>query len=335
MFTYARVAELPLEVESVALTALELAVAAGWTRRTAVVRLSGRGEEGVGEDVTYLQDVLQARLETGPPGGLAGRHTLDSFSRTLERPDPFERWAYESAALDLALRQAALSLAEVLGREAQPVTFVVSTGLGNPPSAARLRRLLETHPGTRLKLDPTSSWNDDLIAELAALGAVDTLDFKGILRGGFGEPPDPGLYRRIAEAFPEAWLEDPNLEDDDARRALDPFRDRITWDAPIHSVADIEALPFEPRTLNFKPSRFGSVRALLDAYDHCAERGISVYGGGQFELGPGRGQIQQLASLFHPDAPNDVAPVGYNEPEPGRELPRSPLPPAPATPGFR
>ena len=27
---------------------------------------------------------------------------------------------------------------------------------------------------------------------------------------------------------------------------LAPFRDRITWDAPIHSIADIEALPFRP-----------------------------------------------------------------------------------------
>ena len=29
-----------------------------------------------------------------------------------------------------------------------------------------------------------------------------------------------------------------------------------------------------------------------------------------FELGPGRGQLQYLASLFHPDGPNDLAPPG-------------------------
>ena len=40
-----------------------------------------------------------------------------------------------------------------------------------------------------------------------------------------------------------------------------------------------------------------------------------MYGGGQFELGPGRGQIQLLASIFHPDTPNDVAPGGYNVPD--------------------
>ena len=80
---------------------------------------------------------------------------------------------------------------------------------------------------------------------------------------------------------------------------LEPHRRRLTWDFPIHSVDDVEALPFPPDCLNSKPSRFGSVKRLFDFYDYCAEHGIAVYGGGQFELGPGRGQIQHLASLFH------------------------------------
>ena len=86
-----------------------------------------------------------------------------------------------------------------------------------------------------------------------------------------------------------------------------------------------------PRMINMKPSRFGTVRAVLDAYDHCEREGIGCYGGGQFELGPGRGQIQVLASLFHPDAPNDVAPGAFNERVLGDDLPSSPLPaPRPA-----
>jgi hypothetical protein len=100
-------------------------------------------------------------------------------------------------------------------------------------------------------------------------------------------------------------------------------------------VADVETLAFPPRTLNSKPSRFGYLRELLDFYDYCEERGIGLYGGGMFELGPGRGQIQYLASLFHPDAPNDVAPRAYNEPEPREGLPRSPLEPALSPTGFR
>ena len=95
---------------------------------------------------------------------------------------------------------------------------------------------------------------------------------------------------------------------------LAPHRERFSWDAPIHSIADIEALPYPPRMVNIKPSRLGGLRSLLDAYDYCAERGIGNYGGGQFELGVGRGQNQYLASLFHADAPNDVAPTGFNLP---------------------
>ena len=117
---------------------------------------------------------------------------------------------------------------------------------------------------------------------------------------------------------------------------LEPHRDRITWDAPIHSWADVEALPFAPRCLNSKPSRFGSVARLFEFYDRCAEHGIALYGGGQFELGVGRGQIQLLAALFHPDGSNDVAPGGYNAPEPRRRACRSsPLDPSPAATGFR
>jgi hypothetical protein len=96
----------------------------------------------------------------------------------------------------------------------------------------------------------------------------------------------------------------------------------------------VDALPVAPRFLNVKPSRFGSLRRLLECVDACEERGITMYGGGQFELGVGRGQIQALASLFYPDSPNDVAPGGYNEPEPVPGLPRSPLAPPPRPVGF-
>jgi len=111
--------------------------------------------------------------------------------------------------------------------------------------------------------------------------------------------------------------------------------DRITWDAPIHSIDDIEALPFPPKMVNLKPSRIGGLPKLCAAYDYCAEHGIGAYSGGQFELGPGRGQAQYLASLFHPDTPNDLAPAPFNQNDPPAGLPVSPLAPAPAPVGFR
>ncbi len=77
------------------------------------------------------------------------------------------------------------------------------------------------------------------------------------------------------------------------------------------------------------------LQTLFDAYDYCREQGIDVYGGGQWELGPGRGHIQYLAALFHADAPNDVAPGGYNAERPAPGLPASPLAPRAAPTGFR
>ena len=49
----------------------------------------------------------------------------------------------------------------------------------------------------------------------------------------------------------------------------------------------------------------------------------------------GRGQLQYLASLFHPDGPNDVAPTGFNLQAPSPDLPRSPLKAEPHPTGFR
>ena len=288
----------------------------------------------MGEDVTWFAEAHDREQAAGPVLPLAGSWTLESFSAALDISEPWRRWAYESAALDLALRQAGKSFADVVGRDPRPVAFVVSPGLGDPPSSRVVRRWLELDSSLRFKLDPASDWSDELIHELAETGAVVTADLKAYYRTDDDPPPDADLYRRVAEGFPEAYIEDPALTDE-TDPVLTPYRDRITWDAPIHSVADVEALPFRPRTLNSKPSRFGYLRGLLDFYDYCADHEIGLYGGGMFELGPGRGQIQYLASLFHPDAPNDVAPRAYNEPEPREGLPPSPLEPAPSPTGFR
>ena len=345
--SYGLVAGLPLEVESYELDRLERPVSSEFTRVTTVIRLLGGGEEGIGEDVVYDTADHDAQQEAGPTLPLAGRHTLDGFSRLLGELDLFpappnrevsrlyRRWGFESAGLDLALRQAGRSLADAVGRTPRPVTFVVSLRLGEPPTMAPVLRRLERYPTLRFKLDPTSSWTDELVAELVQTGAVDSLDFKGRYTGTIvDQPPDPELYERVVSAFPDAWYEDPALTEG-TQRILAPHRDRVTWDEPIHSVADIEALPFPPRMVNVKPSRVGSLRALLETYDYCDQRGIGVYGGGQFELGPGRGQIQYLASLFHPDTPNDVAPVGFHDPDPRPGLPTSPLGPALEPAGFR
>jgi hypothetical protein len=355
MASFDAIADLPLEIEACEFEGLEF-VLGEFERLTTVIKLRGGGHEGIGEDVTY--DALDhvAQQAAGAPEGLAGSYSFAGFSEHLDGIDLFpasapqrevsreyRRWAFESAALDLALRQAGTNLARALGREPQPLNFVSSmrlAGFGGDErsSIEPLRARLANYPTLRFKLDPTNDWDDELIAALVATGAVDSLDLKGFYKDTpVDVETDPELYAKLIAEFPEAWLEDPDVTEE-TRPILDPVAARVTWDAPIHSIADIEAMPWSPpRTVNVKPSRFGPIRNLFATYDYCEQRGIGAYGGGQTELGPGRGQIQYLASIFHPDTPNDVAPSGYNDPaqatKPG--LPSSPLQPAIDELGFR
>jgi L-alanine-DL-glutamate epimerase-like enolase superfamily enzyme len=351
MSTFEQLASLALEIEGYELNGLELQVP-GFERLSTEIRIGGGGEEGVGEDVTYEALDHVALQDAGPTLDLTGHATLGEFCEFIGGLDTFpvepqrdvsrryRRWAFESAALDLALRQAGIGIEEALGREARPVTFVCSMRLsppnsGEPSSLAPLRKKLDRYPNLRFKLDPANDWSDELIAELVETGAVDSLDLKGFYKGTPVDiETDPELYARLIEAFPAAWLEDPDVNEE-TRPILEPVRDRLTWDAPIHSIEDIEALPWPPRMVNIKPSRVGGLRDLCDAYDHCDERGIGAYGGGQWELGVGRGQIQVLAAIFHPDTPNDTAPRGYNEAEPEPGLPTSPMEPKLPPTGFR
>jgi hypothetical protein len=346
--TFDLLAGLPLEVEGYWLEGLRANVSSGFERLSTVVHLQGGAVEGIGEDVVYDAVDQEHLQQAGPVHDLRGRFSLGEFCELIDSLDLFgvepqrdvsrlyRRWTFHSAALDLALTQAGKPLHEALEREARPVTFVVSLRLGEPPTLEPVERLLAVYPTLRFKLDPTSSWTPELIGRLVESGAIDSVDFKSLYKGTVvDQPADPVLYRRVVEAFPGAWIEDPDVVAPETAEVLAGDHDRITWDAPIHSIDDIEALPFAPRMVNIKPSRIGGLAKLCATYDYCAEHGIGAYGGGQFELGPGRGQAQYLASLFHADTPNDLAPAGFNETNPLPGLPASPLPVAPSAVGFR
>jgi hypothetical protein len=327
--------ELEVRIDDWSAQRRELAVSPEFTRVTTTVVLHSGDETGQGEDVTYTA----ADHDAFPTGEmLAGTWSLHDFSRRLDELELWEdepameashdyrRWAFESAALDLALRQHGTSFAEAVGRAYSPVRFVAST-------RADVAGYREHDPDLEFKLDAEEDWDDALLSTLAATGRVQVVDFKAYYRGTSVDlAPDPALYRRVKEALPEAVLEDAWLEDG-CREALEGAEDRLSFDAPIHSWHDVRKLPLEPRWLNIKPSRFGTIARLLECIEQCEERGIHMYGGGQFELGPGRRQIQKLASVFYPDGPNDVAPSEYNEGPARAGLTRSPLP-AFEGPGF-
>src|SRR5436853_4873975 len=119
MRTYELLADLPLVVESYALEGLERNVSSGFLRKSTVIHLRGGGEEGVGEDVVYDAEDHDALQAAGPVLDVAGETTLGDFCARVDALDLFpvepvrgevsrlyRRWAFHSAALDLALRQA-------------------------------------------------------------------------------------------------------------------------------------------------------------------------------------------------------------------------------------
>lgn len=151
--------------------------AAGGTRRTTLVRLRAGGLEGQGEDVTFQPGDALATAD-----GLAALrgvrtlgeawHRLDGLELFARPPEHavvrnYRRWAVEAAALDLALRQAGLSLAERIGRVPGAVRFVISPvgsriphvpGRGSswtPPTSSRGSR--STSSTSRGRVTPASS----------------------------------------------------------------------------------------------------------------------------------------------------------------------------------
>ena len=353
MSAFDRLAELPIEVDSYALEDCDRALSPAFTRPSTLVRIQGGGEEGLGEDVVYDELDHFAFRDAGPAHDLSGPATLGELCELIGATDLFgeappvrefsrlyRRWAFESAALDLALRQAGRSLGEALGIQPRPLNFVCSTRLSSfgedgGSTTGPIRARLARYPSLRFKLDPENDWTDELIAELVEIAEIDILDLKGFYSGTpVDVDTDPVLYRKVAEAFPHALLEDPDINEE-TKAVLEPHERRISFDAPIHSVSDIEALPLRPTMVNVKPSRIGGLQALLETYEWCDAEGVGMYGGGQAEQSVGRGQIQYLGSLFHPETPNDTAPGGYNDSDVPDGLPTSPMDPVPSATGFR
>ncbi len=345
---YERISELPVTIESVSLEQFEEETSSDFTRTTTQLTFMGNGERGIGEDVIYEAEHHYQFPEQLEEIELTGSFTFDEFSdqvgdqdlfagTTPDREDfrHYRRWAIESAALDSALTQGDLSLPSALDREYDPVRFVVSTRLGAPPTIDRVRAWLDIDPSLEFKLDPSSDWSTDLIQELADTGAVRILDFKEHYEEDdltAGSPPE--FYEEIIDRFPGVIIEDPQTSTE-ITTLLTQSDQNVSWDAPITDKTSIESLPFKPSHINIKPSRFGSVQSVLETIAYCQQENITMYGGGQFELGVGREHIQALASVFYPDSPNDVAPRPYNVPKPHPDVPPSPLDP-PYTPrGFQ
>ena len=248
------VKDLPIAIES---TSFEALLPSGPTAledfSTTQLRLQGSGEEGVGEQVGMPDAQESLRASDFPLTGEWA--TLADFLAHVDAidmwPEPPEyelqrnwrRWTFESAALDLALRQSATSLPEVLARTPQPVTFVNSFGLGDPPDIDKVADRRAMHPTVGFKLDVAPWWTREIMDRIAAVEGVATVDFKG--QYGLEVEDEAALlamYERTLATFTEVVFEDPH-DHPAVLELLTPIADRVSYDAPITSVGSIGATP--------------------------------------------------------------------------------------------
>ena len=192
-----------------------------------VIHMRGGGDEGVGEDVTY--DALDhvALQDAGPVQRSRGSWTLGAFCEHVGELDlfpaaPRARRLAPVPALGLRERRARPRAAP--GGHPLPTRSGASRGRSrsscrcgsvSPPTIEPVRRRLERYPTLRFKLDPTSDWSDELIARAGRDGRRRLGRLQGLLQGHGRRPAArPRPLRRVVEAFPDAWIEDPALTDE-------------------------------------------------------------------------------------------------------------------------
>ena len=251
-------------------------VAPEFTRKTTVVHLRPEpyfrhiGPEGLGEDVTY--DARRARAAplavARPARRLDARVVLGAPRRA--RPLPGRRAGAArlprlpplgvrvGRARPGAAAGAASRLGEALGREYRDVTFVSST------RATALDDWLALYPDLRFKLDPTPEWTDERARDARGPRQRRRRRPEGPVQGhGRRQPGRPRALPARRRGLPGRVDRGSRRSTPETDAVLEPHRDRITWDAPIHSWADVEALPFAPKCLNVQAVALRLARAAV------------------------------------------------------------------------
>jgi len=267
----------------------------GGARPSSVVWLGGRGAVGLGENVAFT-DEEQARFAAHaasllPEAAFANGAWRGRVGALLgPRALGYERAALEAALLDLALRQANTTLAALAGVDRASLRVVLSFA-ARPDPAAHVRRLRAAGRHEELKIDVDPAWDAAARAALAGEPGVAVLDFKG--RG------DAALAAALSPLFPAALFEDPPGRATHAR---------VARDAPLGDAAAVGDALARGEAVNLKAPRMGGPLEVLRALERAGARALA-YMGGMFEVDVGRTQARQLAALYCPDGPNDLAPL--------------------------
>jgi len=294
-------ASLPVRIDRAAVEIAPIVVATypGGPRPSSIVTLSSGGYRGRGENVSWTDEAHRRFGEVVAQAVPCGELRLGELVRLVagRLSSPYDRAALEAAAIDLALRQQGTNLFRLAGATPRPVRYVVSLARpADPRAAIASEHARAAHLEVKLDVDP--AWSAETYAELAEPGRVVVLDFK--LAGAREE------HERAHRALPQALIEDPLPSAGPWSRTL---RERLSFDGPLRTAADLAQLPARPAAVNIKPARMGGVLEALACIDGCTAQGIAVYMGGMFEADVGRTQLCELAALLCPDETNDIAPL--------------------------
>lgn len=291
---------LPVHIEAIEVQRRAVPVGdyLGGARPSSVVHLSGRNHVGRGENVAFTEDehahfAAQAPLllDSGAVKDHAWSGRVDALIGAGARG--YERAALEAALIDLALRQARTTLAALAGLAERSLRVVLSFA-PRPDPAAYVRGLRAAGRDEELKIDVHPAWNRAAAKALAAEPGVAVLDFKG--------QGEAALADRLSPLFPAALFEDPPAA---------TAHGRIARDASLGDALAAGAALACGEAVNLKAPRMGGPMEVLRALELARGHQAAIaYVGGMFEVDVGRAQARQLAALFCPDGPNDLAPLG-------------------------
>jgi L-alanine-DL-glutamate epimerase-like enolase superfamily enzyme len=283
----------------------------GGPRPSSVVRLSGGGCSGLGENVAFFEPEQQ-RFAAHVERWLRATRNASSLgvgTALGAEGTPYERAALQAALIDLALRQARLSLCDLTGVREASLRFVVSLAANSDLEPA-IRRLRAQGYRGDLKVDVDPSWDARTLETLARDSHVAIFDFKG--------RAEASLAHQLYAAFPTALLEDPPSDFEEPE--LGSRASRISRDSKLVDEVAVARARARGEAVNLKAPRMGGPLALLRGLEQaltprplaseCAGEAramLRAYVGGMFEVDVGRIQARQLAALYCASAPNDLA----------------------------
>ena len=332
---YDRLAELPIEIESYELEDRDREYG-DFTRPSTIVHLRGGGQEGVGEDVVY--DVLDhiAHRDAGPVLDLTGPGTLGELCELLGELDLFPGAPPDARAL-APLPPLGVRVGRA-GPRAAPGRAPAARGGGARPEAADLRLL---DPAGRDRRGRAAV--DDRAGPQAARQVPDAA-LQARPRERLGRRADRGAEadrgrstcstsractrarRSTSTPTRSCTGGSPTHSRTPTSRTPTSTRRRrrcwsrtptaITWDAPLHSLADV--VERNSKAINSKPSRFGSLRELivrLRALRARGDRDLRRRAGR--DQGPAAGRSSTWPRCSTPTPPT-------MSPPPATTIPRSP-----------